>query len=158
MTRTALKGCCLWVLFVAGSVLGGGTALAGPQDDYYQAYYLQHEKGDLSQALKLYEKVARSKKVEAAIAADAAMQARCCREDLRCRHQHLDQWQLDLQAVFPAVGGGVGGDVAAGIQHALGEFGIDGQNQGLPVTPRRWPTWSYEPRESIWSGSWSSWA
>ena len=78
MVRSALKGYGLCVLLLAGSLLGAGTALAGPQDDYYRAYYLHHEKGDLQQALKLYEQVAGSKKVEAALAGDAALQARCC--------------------------------------------------------------------------------
>ena len=82
MIDSKLRGCFLLSVFLAG-LTGAGVALAGPQEDYYRAYYLQNEKGDLEGALKLYSKVAESRKVDRAMASAATLRARCCREDLR---------------------------------------------------------------------------
>jgi hypothetical protein len=76
----------LCAVLAGGSAVGTRAALAGPEEDYYRAYYLQHESGNLEQALKLYESVARARGVGAELAENAALQARSCREDLRSRN------------------------------------------------------------------------
>ncbi len=73
---TSLGGVLLVLLAVGG-------AQGSPQEDYYRAYYLQNEAGELAAALDLYEKVAGAKGVDKQIAADAALRARCCREDIQ---------------------------------------------------------------------------
>ena len=63
--------------------LSGSLAIAGDaQDVYYQAYFLEHEKGDFAAAAKLYSRVAASSDVDADLRLQARARLAACREEL----------------------------------------------------------------------------
>ncbi len=61
------------------------ATLPSPQsaaDSFYRAYYLEHEKGDLDAAMKLYKKAIKSGKLSAAERAKIESHLRACAEEL----------------------------------------------------------------------------
>jgi len=77
----------LWPLFGAGH-----SALASPEADFYQAYYLQQAKGEAKAALVLYENAAKARELPAALREEAGARAAACREELKA---------ADLSQLFP---------------------------------------------------------
>ncbi len=69
-----------FVVAVACSA-AASVALAGDQD-FYQAYYLQHGKGDIEAAAKLYEKVANDRSADESLRAEARRRLAECGEEL----------------------------------------------------------------------------
>ena len=65
MYHTITKCSMLVSMVLAGGFAGVRTAQAGPEENFYRAYYLQNEVGDLGKAYDLYEKAAKSKKLDA---------------------------------------------------------------------------------------------
>ncbi|MCH8053942.1 MAG: hypothetical protein IH895_07775, partial [Planctomycetes bacterium] len=63
--------------------LSSSLAVAGDaQDIYYQAYFLEHEKGDFAGAAKLYSRVAAAKDVGAGLKSQARARLAACREEI----------------------------------------------------------------------------
>lgn len=62
-------------------VTAASVALAGDQD-FYQAYYLQHGKGDVAGAAKLYQKVANDRSADESLRAEARRRLAECGEEL----------------------------------------------------------------------------
>ena len=63
--------------------LSSSLAIAGDADDvYYQAYFLEQEKGDFAAAAKLYSQVAASKDVDAGLRSQARVRLAACREEI----------------------------------------------------------------------------
>ncbi len=63
--------------------LSSSVAVAGDaRDAYYQAYFLEHEKGDFAAAAKLYSQVAAAKDVGADLRSQARARLAACREEL----------------------------------------------------------------------------
>ena len=63
--------------------LSSSLAIAGDaQDVYYQAYFLEHEKGDYAAAAKLYSQVAALRDVDAELKSQAQARLAACREEL----------------------------------------------------------------------------
>ncbi|MEM8709558.1 MAG: hypothetical protein AAGG01_01285 [Planctomycetota bacterium] len=79
------------------ALLSSTPAIAGPRqsggDDFYRAYYLEHERGDFAAAVKLYEEAAKSGRLSAAQRAEIEAHLAACREELAT---------LDLAALVPA--------------------------------------------------------
>ena len=76
-TRTLACGLAVLALFLCP------TALAqSPDEDFFKAYYLQHEEGRLEAALELYQGIARSKKADAGLRKRAKLAAAAIAEDL----------------------------------------------------------------------------
>lgn len=89
MVNRKISTVCLVTLFAALPAV----ALAGPQETYYEAYYLQHGKQDAPAALALYEKLADARSAPEELRADARAAAAACREAIAA---------TDLAALFPA--------------------------------------------------------
>ncbi|MCH8912277.1 MAG: hypothetical protein IIA33_01790, partial [Planctomycetes bacterium] len=63
--------------------LSSSLAIAGDAHDvYYQAYFLEQEKGDFAAAAKLYSQVAASKDVDAGLRSQARVRLAACREEI----------------------------------------------------------------------------
>ena len=63
--------------------LSSSLAVAGEgQEIYYQAYFLEHEKGDFAAAAKLYSQVAAAKDVDADLKSQARARLAACREEI----------------------------------------------------------------------------
>ena len=82
MIRSVSFPCAASLLAV--SVLALPLAAQSAEESYYKAYYLQHEKGDLTAALALYEKVAETSGTPSGLRAKAERLARECAEELAC--------------------------------------------------------------------------
>lgn len=68
------------------------SALAGPQEDFYKAYYLQHAERNAAAALALYTEVADARKAPPELRTAARSNADACQEALAAE---------DLSALFP---------------------------------------------------------
>lgn len=76
-----------------GLVLVSHGSAQSPEADFHQAYFLECERGELAQALALYDEVGESQEAGAELRAEAARRGRAVREDLAL---------VDLARLMPA--------------------------------------------------------
>ena len=82
MTSKLLRKRVLLTVVLAVPLTDRAAVAETPQESYYQAYYLQHEKGDFAAAAKLYREVAQARDAHAELRRLAGRGLTSCQEEL----------------------------------------------------------------------------
>lgn len=82
MIRNLFQSRLLITLVFAVPVIETPAIAASPPDDYYKAYYLEHEQGDFAAATKLYKQVAGARGVDNKLKSLARSGLSSCQEEL----------------------------------------------------------------------------